>query len=59
MPRHFSLAAPRVAQTRLTALSYLFSHPDTLTCLLPRGEMRLLCLQDTEASGAITVTPGT
>ena len=59
MHRHFSSAALCVAQTYLTALGYLFSHPDILTGLPPCEGMRLLCLQDTEASGAITVTPGT
>lgn len=59
MHRHFSSAALCVAQTYLTALGYLFAHPDVLTRLPPCEGMRLLCLQDTEASGAITVTPGT
>lgn len=37
---------------RDSVLGYLFSHPDILTCLLPSEGMRLLCQQDTEASGA-------
>lgn len=55
----FCLAAPHVAQTHLTVLGYLFSYPDILNCILPCEGRRPLCLQDTEASGAIIVTPGT
>lgn len=59
MQTDFCLAAPHVAQTHLPILGYLFSYPDILTCLPPSEGMTLLCLQDTEASGAIIVTPGT
>ena len=58
MQTDFCLAAPHVAQTHLTVLGYLFSHPDILTYLPLCEGKRLLCLKDTEASGAITVTPG-
>lgn len=59
MQTDFCLAAPHVAQTRLTVLGYLFSHPDIPAYLLLCKGMKLLCQQDTEASGAIIVTPGT
>lgn len=54
---YFCSAAPHMVQTWLTSLNSLFS-TDVLTSLPPGEAMRLLCLQDTEASGAI-ITPGT
>lgn len=53
MHKNFSARLPLTWLGWDSVLGYLSSHPDTLSCLLPCEGMRLLCLQDTEASGAV------